>query len=534
MGNKSSTTLAAFVTAPEFDSAIIAETLRHLSGKGKPSAIAGSFENATRGPMRNGRKPRAATRTAHRDQATLDTLIPDCEAIARNNHLVRATLSCMRDVVVGHAPAIEATGGDAEWRADVERRFRDWADSVLPDAFGTMGFWDLAGDVVTRWETSGGVLRHFVKEPDRPLAVELIDVYRLRNQNGTRDTETMKGGVETDGARPVAYHVADWDPAGISLRRTDTRRLAHGPADLINSPRLLGAGQYRAEPGLSTVVDRYEKLNVATDASFTAYVVAASIALTVERDQTRSAGNVESQMAQAMVDAGYADSVEDAIETGYMDAGMFFEASPGDKIGQVDSKHPSAPFQEAFWMELQALCAAVDLPVELVFYRYIRNWSASRSAIATAWRRIQSRQDALRRRFVVPTWRAWLRGEIADKRIPFVPDWDRCEVRLATMPVLEPKQEIEALTMKLAAKLTTHEAALAELGITDRAAFMQKLATEKAEADAIGITVGEQPVQKTVSVNEDDPSAGPDGGGDEDGAADGQSEAGGGDGKSNP
>ncbi len=474
---------------------------------GAPVAVAGSFRNAARTRLRVGPRPPIAGQTAHRDQRTLDELIADCEDLARNNHLVRAMLSANRDVVVGHAPAVEPTSDDAAWNDRVRERFEDWA-AGRADVYGQHGFWDLAGEVVTRAETAGGIIAHRVRDGDGTIRVELIDVIRLRNPNNGRDTETMRGGVELDGrgVRPVRYHIADFDATGAYLRTASTRPLPASVATLINCPRLLAAGQWRAEPGLASVVDRLEVLDRTTEAAFAAYEIAANNALVVTRDFARSGASVESELAAAVVAAGEADSTEEAIREGVWRAGTILEFDGDTNVNQIDSPHPSTPFQEAFWSEMMAIAASIDLPLEIVYYRYIRNFHASRSAIATAWRRIQARQAWLTRQFVKPVYRAWLAGEIRAGRVEAVEGWDRCGVRLATMPVLDPKVEVEATSAKLAAGLITHEAALAEHGVTDREAFMARRAAELEEERRIGLRTGQRTpsVTTTITVDKED------------------------------
>jgi capsid protein len=475
------------MTGPDRKPGLLASA-RALLRLGRTLAVHGSFDNARRNPPRSsGRAPLAAP-GAHRDRSSLDALIRDSQALARNDHAVRAMLAAQRDLVVGAHPGVEAATADESWNDRAEALFAEWAEAA--DPAGLMSLWDLAGDILTRCETDGGVLVHRVRA-DRP-AVELVDAIRIRNRASAPDREGLTHGVETDGrGRVTGYWLARWSPDGTRLETGGEIFVPAGVAWLINAPRLLSAGQLRAEPGLSPIIDRLETLNSAWEAAMIAYETAASIGLAAIRDLADSPESIGEMIA------GGADEPVVRGEAIWAH-GLVMDFQAGTQLQQVKGEHPKMEFQEAYWMELQTLCASMDLPLELVFYRYIRNFHASRSAIATAWRRIERRQEWLARVFVRPLWKWFVKEEIAAGRLAEIEGWDRCRVYLAPMPVLDPRIEIDAVLGAIHGGLMTHEDGLMRFGYRDRAAFLRKRGREIGEAMEAGIAVGEMSARRTV------------------------------------
>ncbi len=472
-----------------------------------PKASTSSFDNATRGRGRPGSHAPLASPNAHRDQRTLEALIRDCEALARNNHLVRAMLTAKADMIVGHRPTVEARTSDNNWNRETEKRFLDWSCEACDNA-GQLSLNQYATAVVKAWDTAGGLLIHKLAERGR-VRMEAIEVARLRNPGGKPDTRTMHAGVElTEGGRPVRYHVADWSTYGTFVE-SKTTEVDASNAWLLNNPRLLDANQHRTEPGLASVVDRLETLDRAVESTFGAYELATYIALFIERADPQQ--NIEDQMAQAAVQAGLATSTQDAIERGVWQPLGVMQGRIGEKVTQIKPEFPSTSFDQLFWTELHTIAAALDLPLEIAFMRFIRNWSASRSAVSVAWRAVEVYQRVLVDRFLRPVYRWWLANEQISGRIAQREDWRDCEWFMPTMPMLDPKQELEAQLMALGGGLKLHETALRETGQGDRATFITKWDREQQENRAIGLRYA-QPVQvnrsETVEAGADDGTEG--------------------------
>lgn len=465
-----------------------------------PSAASRSFNNANRSRLRTpGRGPMGSANN-HRDSRTLEKLILDCQHAARNNPIARALMQARSDFVVGSNPIHETRSADKDWNQEVERRFAAWCGGRC-DSAGQLTLAQMAGAIVNAMDASGGVLVHLVGGSNRwAPRIEMIEAIRVKNPAGKPDTRFLTAGVELSEStnRPTKYHVADWNEQGSSVTNK-TRPIDAAAALMINNPRLLGPNQHRAEPGLAAVIDKIETLTRTSEASMVAHELAAMTALVIQRQHAQGV-SIEDSMAEAQVAAGIAASTQDAKDRGLWAPGGVMELSAGESVFQVDPKHPSSGFEVMFWTELHAICAALDLPLELAFMRFTSNFAAARSAISVGWRKIQVLQAYVANRFLTPVYLWWLAGEIRENGLE-MPDgdgYDRHGFILPAMPSLDPKAEAEAQLLALAGGITTHRRVLLDRGEGDREQFMAAWRKEHTDNTDAGLTYG-QPLQITRS-----------------------------------
>ena len=475
------------------------ESLYFDAPGGSPSAMQGSYRNSKRDRLRSGSRGPIGSNNAHHDSRTIEDLIRDCTQLGRNNYLARAIMNAHADHVVGNNITVEARTDDDDWNDQAEDMFAHWADQAC-DITGQQSLTEISTAIINRWDDSGGVLANKTLDAGGRLRLEMIDVVRLMNPSRASDSKYMHGGVELSEStgEPIKYHIADWNEQGTALDFNPKPYNAKSML-LVNNPRLQGVGQHRTAPRLASTIDRFETIETATTSTWKAYTLAAFTALAITRTNPEGL-STENELAQAMVQTGDASSVEDAIERGVWAPGSVMEMMPGEGIEQVKPEHPSAGFDTMLWTELMAICAEQGLPLELVFMRFIKNYSASRSAIAVAWKKIQADQTALIRRFLRPVYRAFIAQEQLAERLPRMPvsECYKCEFMMPTMPVLDPKAEVEGITMQMAAGLKLHEVALREMGGGDRKAFLRKHTIEQRENFAAGISYG-KPLQTTRS-----------------------------------
>lgn len=458
-----------------------------------PSSVSGSWRNADRNRTRGGRRGPIGSADAHADSVTLEKLIRDCTALTRNNLLAQAVVAARSDHVVGHSPTVEARSEDEAWNRDVEMRWAEWCDGAC-DVTGQMSFAEICGAVCESWDDAGGIIANKVDLGHNRVGLEMIEVVRLMNERGGADRRGMHGGVEYNAlGRPVAYWLADWNDQMTSLGRTPRRYDATGMW-LVNNPHLQRVGQHRTVPRLASVVDRFETIERAGTSTWGAYELATYIALFIKNRLPESI-SIEDYMAYAQVGAGEASSVAQAKDRGVWKPLSVLEGAPGEEIQQVKPEHPTTGFDQMFWTELQAICSAMGMPPELVYMRFVRNYSASRSAISVGWKKVLKYQEVMKRRFIRPVYHWWLANEQLAGRVRIKPDpeWKRCEVILPGMPVLDPKVETEALGNQLSLGLCLHEDALRQLGKGDRAEFMRKWMIEKQENEAAGLSYSQTP-----------------------------------------
>ena len=467
-----------------------------------PLAMHNSYHNAKRDRTRQGTRGPLGSVNAHHDKKTLDDLIRDCTALSRNSIIAEAIETTAVDCVVGPEIIADPRTADKAWNADVQRRFGDWGESRC-DITGQMTFTDIAGDFVRSWFDAGGKIAHKVVENGRYCKIETIEVVRLMNEAGRMDTRDMIGGVQINSVsgRPTKYWIADWNEQGTALDyKPEPYDATH--MWLVNNPRLREGGQYRTAPRFAKYIDKIEALETADKSTLGAYQLQTFMALFITRNHPEGVSH-QQQLAQAQVNAGLANSVDEAVDRGVWEPMSVMEGQPGEGVQPIMPTHPSTGWDVMWWTELQTVCGALGYPLELVFFRFIRNWSASKSAISAAWQGVKKDQKALKSYLLRPVYEWWLANEIRQGRISDPgEDWNRVEFILPQQPVLDPKIEAEALSMQLASGLKLHRTALAEFGQGDRDTFMESFATERTENEAAGLSYSRPKAEfKSESTN---------------------------------
>lgn len=457
-----------------------------------------SHHNAQRDRTRQGSRAPLGSVNAHHDKRSLDDLMRDCSSLGRNSVYTRAILSTAVDHIVGDEVRVNPGSIDTKWNKDVRDRFHDWCDEC--DLTGQLSFDEIAGDVVKNWYTTGAKLANKVVVDGKYCRLEMIEPIRLMNEAGRPDTKDMIGGVQINinTNKPIQYWIADWNEQGTGL---DYNPKPHSAEHLwlVNNPRLQEAGQVRTAPRLSASIDKIEALETACKSTMGAYQLATFFALFITRNH---ANGVPTQdvLAQTMVNEGFANSKQEAIDRGVWQPMSIMEGLTGEDVKQIKPEHPTTGFDTMQWTELMTICAEQGFPLELVFMRFIRNYSASRSAIAVAWKKIRRDQKALIRRFYRPVYRWWLANEIRQGHVRELPnnEWRKVGFMMPNMPVLDPKAETEAWMMQLSGGIKRHAEVLLENDQGNRDQFMVDFKDERESNAQAGLDYG-KPVQATRS-----------------------------------
>lgn len=486
-----------------------------------PRAVLGSFRNTQRSRLRAMPTPPVASSSGHRDSRSLDLAIRDCRALCRDSEIASAIQSSASDCIVGDHVGLLADGPYDAWNAEVEQRFARWAERC--EVTGQLSLADVLGSCVSEALEAGSLLINKIAAGEaRPGMLQLVEADRLGNPRGLGDDDRLRAGVETDAmGRVLAYHVRTWDRHQTSFK-PETTRVPAGDAWLINDPFVVRPGAYRTEPRLLRVVDRIENLEIARDSSLAAYELSTLIALFISREDPT--GTINSQLAQAIAgataEAGGSETEAEVKRRGPWQPGLVMEGGVNEKATTIQPSHPTTAFDQMLWTELQVIAAGLGMPPEVVWFRFIRNYSASRAALAVYWRSVLRYRQRLEAAFLRPMYRWWLLGEIRAGRIddpdPTGADesmsFTRCRFIWPPMPQLDPKAEAEAAAFELSAGLSTHAQALLRLHGEDRRDFIKAREKELEWEREHGFTVGARPVARTESVDRteeerDQPSA---------------------------
>ena len=465
-----------------------------------PLALSRSFDNGgPRARTRPGISGPVASGRGHRDHRSLETLIRDCQQLGRNDIVAKAINTSRVTYVIGPSPSLQAQSDNDSWNEETERKFRVWCEREA-DATGQTTLAGLARQVVENWGFEGDTLvRKIVTGSgvDMRVSLELIEALRLKNENGGQDDETHHGGVELENWKPKAYWVHDWNPTGTMLEIGSGRAVPASHAWMVANPREVRSGVYRTQPAFSASIDRLENVDKASEAQMKAFQLAAFLALVLMMDQA-SGTTIEDMQAQGMITANMARTAKEARDRGTWDLGTVLTLQPGEKVEQVDPKHPVTGFDTMLWTELQLVCSDLDTCLELVFAKLDKSWANSRAAISVVWEKVLENQDAAKTMFLNRAYRLWLQCEIHTGRTAKVPGWDRFEWILPAKPVLDQMSEFKGNQIGLSSSQTTLEKVLRQSGVADVRGHMKKLVEQAEFMRTHGLSFG-HPVQTTRS-----------------------------------
>jgi len=189
-----------------------------------------------------------------------------------------------------------------EWKAQVQREFSLWADSVDCDWCGAQNFYQLQALVLRGVLESGDC---FTLLPDAPAAnkrqpyrlrLQILEADRVGNPHGQPDSDTMCAGVRLGGEGVArAWHVYDRHP-GAALHMGLHRGGADNPyagrwiaaqgssgrARMLHHWRKLRPGQPRGVPYLAPIIDCLKQLARYSEAEIMAAVVTSYLTVFIE------------------------------------------------------------------------------------------------------------------------------------------------------------------------------------------------------------------------------------------------------------
>jgi lambda family phage portal protein len=463
-------------------------------------AISGDSDSGAGGVAGGGTPLLRWWRPGVRDAAT-DTLrhLPmqrgQSRELARTNPIAAGAIKTNIDRVVGTGLALVAApdarvlgwseARTLEWKRQAQTEFSLWADSPECDYYGRLDFYDSqrlvcgasleSGDAFTVLPDAADADMAHAASPYR-LRVQILEADRVGNPQGQFDSSRVAGGVRLDDAgRPQGYHVyrrhpGNWLPsdkpaerlagAWIDLRgRTARRRILH-------HLRMLRPEQPRGVPYLAPVVECLKQLGRYTEAEIQAAVVSAFFTVFIETGD----GNPAPVFA-----GGEAVQSPDGADIALGPAAVVGLAR-GEKATFADPKRPNTAFEPFVLAIVRQIGIGLGLPYELLVKQFNSSYSASKAALLDAWMHFRGERTWLARSFCQPVYETWLAEAVATGRIAapgFFRDpllrwaYTRAGWHGDSQGSLNPKDEVEAYTAAIDARLMTRERAEWELFGTD-------------------------------------------------------------------
>lgn len=459
---------------------------------GRAMSYAGARSDRTRRTLiRSESSANAALRaTTHR------TLRERCHELYRDNSAARAMTETMVALVIGTDTAIRPASGDPTYDAAAAEWLTDWADTPRCDVAGESTLWDLLRQVVRSHMIDGDI--GLLKVVGTRL--QLIESALIKNAG--REDETKIDGIELDypGGPVSKYWIDEWHPSGTSTkhkpRSIDARHMIFSA-----NPCGRRVGQRRGEPQMQAISHLLELIDRIHLATSLAVEMGSNTPLVIKRlpDMPSLGQRQEETMTQA--DRDQLTALNNQQIT--MEPGGIFDLVAGEEAMQIKPEHPGSTLEPWIWHLLTIACGDIGLPVELVFGRYVANFSASRAATSVAWQKtIRYRQEVIEFRVIRPLVRWALREAIIAGELPPPKAghrFDRLEVSHQRMPSLDRLAEIKASQLAIQAGLSTYHYELLAQGIYDFPVFVAIRKEENETLAAAGLAPVATPGAKPIA-----------------------------------
>lgn len=440
-------------------------------------------EMALAGGYTGGSKSKRAFRGWHKSSNDADAdIIPDLPELRdnsgdliRNNPLAAGAINTVCTSVVGSGLTVNAAiDGDflrltdeqtQQWQSQAERLFYDFAESKECDLTRTQNFFEQQ-DLFFRSTLERGDV--FVALPYRErsgsqygLKTVFIEADRVCNEDGTSDTDTLRGGIELDSVgaparvhilktSPNSYRIGakrEWSKIPVFGRGTGRRNILHG----FERTRV---GQHRGVPYLAPVIESFKQLGRYTEAELMAAVVSGMFTVFIKSES----GEAEFDFGDHKGDSS---AQSDDIELGN---GAVVGLGENDSVDFANPGRPNALFDPFVMAIIRQIGVALEVPFELMVKHFTASYSASRAALLEAWRFFKKRRVWLVRNFCQPVYEAFITEQVAAGRLDAPGFFTDPLIRRAYLKTewigrpmghIQPLQEAKAVTERLNNGVTT-------------------------------------------------------------------------------
>lgn len=390
----------------------------------------------------------------------------------------------------------EYLGISREQATDIERsikrEFALWAESTLCDIADQNNFYELQQIAFSDWLRNGEafvLVLHKRPEVNMPYGIKLkliqadrvctpgessgeYDGYDKREKNGNR----IMNGIEIDkDGRVVAYHISSTFPGEMGMEKQEWARVERrgkktGNENILHIFNAETAEQYRGVPFLAPIIQTLKQTTRYTEAEIMAAVVNSILAvfITTEDGEEPDTGYEGENDEDDEGDwegpvGGIPEKKDNEIVLG---SGTIVTLKPGEGVTPVKAEHPSGSFSEFMDAMITQIGAALEISPEVLQKKFGQNFSASKGALNESWRAFMKRRKWFVNDFCQVVYEQWLSEAVARGRINAPGFFTDLMIRKAyanatwTGPAqgcLNPMQEVNAATQRIAAGLSTRE-----------------------------------------------------------------------------
>ena len=391
-----------------------------------------------------------------------------------------------------------------EWERDTKRKFFVWANSVNCSADKTQSFWDIQEMSFRSFLESGDVFCHLPMAkrtkfwPFR-LVLNVIESDRVCNPPGQQDTKDLIKGVRKIGGVPVRYVVADAHP-GNRLYIKDKAKFKEikivgsktGRRNIIHLMKKLRPGQTRGIPFLAPVIELLKQLSRYTEAEVMAAVISGYFTVFVKSES----GGTDIATTLTEDETGQSDGDNDMA----LGQGTIVGLAEDESIDTANPGRPNAGFEQFVLAITRQIGAQLEIPFEILTKHFKSSYSAARAALLEAWKCWKTKRAWFARGFCQPIYEAWLDDMISSGQIVapgYFDDihtqaaWARAKWVGPAKGMINEKQELEAVKMRLEMNLSTGEQETIETTGGDYESNVEQRAKERKLLEKSGLIGGQ-------------------------------------------
>lgn len=339
---------------------------------------------------------------------------------------------------------------------------------------------------------------------DWRTSVQMIDPDRLENPAGRFDSPNLRGGIETDGRRVVAYHIRNAHPADRSAladRYTFEKvpaREAWGRPIVVHVYDPTRAGQMRGVSKFVRGLRAFKALEGYTEKELAAAAVNAMHSATIKTTKTAAEAGEMLGLAQIEKLGEVRNALYKGVNPTVAGGGRVIPLAPGDELQLQATPRHVASFQGFVTTMLQGIASSLGLSASQLMADFSKtNFSSWRAEMLIVWRGVMRDRELITSQFCDPILLALIeeaidKGEITPPA--GCPDVYECTTGwLAgrwigpSRGTIDPAGEVDGAVKRMAAMLSDHETEAMELGGGDYEAIAGQLEYERELQEGKGL-----------------------------------------------
>lgn len=243
-----------------------------------------------------------------------------------NNSYAKGLVQMLANDTIGTGPRLQLLAGDESFNDEVEQEFAKWADAVkLSAKLRTMRIARCQDGEAFAVMATNPKIRHPVK-----MDMVVLEADRVAGDLSWREDDTTVDGISYDQwGNPADFRVLKYHPGDVKFATGE--EAFHVPADyMIHIFRQDRPGLHRGVPELTAALPLFAQLRRYNLAVLSAAEAAADFAAILYTDAPPD---------------GESEEVE-AMDTISLERNMLLTVPAGWKMGQLDSKQPTANHSE--------------------------------------------------------------------------------------------------------------------------------------------------------------------------------------------